>query len=222
MKVGTDAVLLGAWCSLENHPQKILDIGTGTGLISLMLAQRSDARIIDGVEIDKLAFEQTVDNFKNSDWSDRLYCYNLTFQKYADQINNKKETYDLVVSNPPFYNENYITTNISRNKARFTSSLTFNELIIGVSKILSKSGYFSIIIPYKEKNCFINLAKKYNLLLCRICRVQGNKIAKIKRILLTFSFLKKKINESTLIIENSRQKYTNEYINLTNRFYLKM
>ena len=84
MKVGTDCVLLGAWCSLENFPKTILDIGTGTGIISLMLAQRSSAISIDGVEIDKSAFEQTVDNYENSDWSDRLCFYNASFQKFAD------------------------------------------------------------------------------------------------------------------------------------------
>ena len=147
MKVGTDGVLLGAWCSLENYPKKILDIGTGTGIISLMLAQRSSAITIDGVEIDTSAYMQTVDNFENSDWSDRLYCYNASFQKFADDTHNEKETYDLIVSNPPFYTDDYITKNSSRNKARFTTSLTFKQLIAGVSKILSKSGFFSTIIP---------------------------------------------------------------------------
>jgi len=107
MKVGTDGVLLGAWCSLESLPKTILDIGTGTGIISLMLAQRSSAITIDGLEVDPSAYMQTVDNFENSDWSDRLYCYNTSFQKFVDDTN--KETYDLIVSNPPFYTEDYIT-----------------------------------------------------------------------------------------------------------------
>ena len=121
MKVGTDGVLLGAWCSLKNSPKTILDVGTGTGIISLMLAQRSSAVTIDGVEIDKSAYEQTVNNFENSNWSDRLYCYNASFQKFAEEINNEKVTYDLIVSNPPFYNEDYITTNPSRNCLLYTS-----------------------------------------------------------------------------------------------------
>ena len=220
MKVGTDGVLLGAWCSLESLPKTILDIGTGTGIISLMLAQRSSAITIDGVEVDPSAYMQTVDNFENSDWSERLYCYNASFQKFADDTN--KETYDLIVSNPPFYTEDYITKNSSRNKARFTSSLTFKELIGGISKILSKSGFFSTIIPFKEESTFICLAEQHSLHLNKICRVQGNKNSEIKRSLMTFSFNKVKISETNLIIENSRHKYTKEYEELTNNFYLKM
>jgi len=220
MKVGTDGVLLGAWCSLESLPKTILDIGTGTGIISLMLAQRSSAITIDGVEVDPSAYMQTVDNFENSDWSDRLYCYNASFQKFVDDTN--KETYDLIVSNPPFYTEDYITKNSSRNKARFTSSLTFKELIGGISKILSKSGFFSTIIPFKEESTFICLAEQHSLHLNKICRVQGNKNSEIKRSLMTFSFNKVKISETNLIIENSRHKYTKEYEELTNNFYLKM
>ena len=161
MKVGTDGVLLGAWCSLESLPKTILDIGTGTGIISLMLAQRSSAITIDGVEVDPSAYMQTVDNFENSDWSDRLYCYNTSFQKFVDDTN--KETYDLIVSNPPFYTEDYITKNSSRNKARFTSSLTFKELIGGISQILSKSGFFSTIIAFKEESTFVSLAQQNSL-----------------------------------------------------------
>ena len=220
MKVGTDGVLLGAWCSLESLPKTILDIGTGTGIISLMLAQRSSAITIDGLEVDPSAYMQTVDNFENSDWSDRLYCYNTSFQNFVDDTN--KETYDLIVSNPPFYTEDYITKNSSRNKARFTSSLTFKELIGGISKILSKSGFFSTIIPFKEESTFICLAEQHRLHLNKICRVQGNKNSEIKRSLLTFSFNKVKISETNLIIENSRHKYTKEYEELTNNFYLKM
>ena len=220
MKVGTDGVLLGAWCSLESLPKTILDIGTGTGIISLMLAQRSSAITIDGLEVDPSAYMQTVDNFENSDWSDRLYCYNTSFQKFVDDTN--KETYDLIVSNPPFYTEDYITKNSSRNKARFTSSLTFKELIGGISKILSKSGFFSTIIPFKEESTFICLAEQHSLHLNKICRVQGNKNSDIKRSLMTFSFNKVKISETNLIIDNSRHKYTKEYEELTNNFYLKM
>ena len=220
MKVGTDGVLLGAWCSLESLPKTILDIGTGTGIISLMLAQRSSAITIDGVEVDPSAYMQTVDNFENSDWSDRLYCYNTSFQKFVDDTN--KETYDLIVSNPPFYTEDYITKSSSRNKARFTSSLTFKELIGGISKILSKSGFFSTIIPFKEESTFICLAEQHSLHLNKICRVQGNNNSDIKRSLMTFSFNKVKISETNLIIENSRHKYTKEYEELTNNFYLKM
>lgn len=222
MKVGTDGVLLGAWCFVDDYPDSILDIGSGTGVIALMIAQRSDAMTIDAVEVDENAYEQTVNNFEKSDWGDRLYCYNATFQEFATEIAEEEETYDLIVSNPPFYTDEFETENEARNKARFTSSLSFQELVNGVSKILSKEGKFSIIIPFKEEGNFINIAKEKNLFLNRSCRVQGNENSEIKRSLLEFSFLQTEIKVAHLIIELDRHQYTEDYISLTKDFYLKM
>jgi tRNA1Val (adenine37-N6)-methyltransferase len=222
MKVGTDGVLLGAWCSVDNYPDSILDVGSGTGVIALILAQRSDAMTIDAVEVDEDAYEQTVGNFENSDWGDRLYCYNATFQEFADEIAEEQESYDLIVSNPPFYTDEFETNNEARNKARFTSSLSFEELISGVSKILSLHGKYVVIIPFKEEENFINLAKQYNLFLNKVCHVQGNSSSEIKRSLLEFSFSQTEIKAAHLIIETGRHQYTEEYIELTKDFYLKM
>lgn len=222
MKVGTDGVLLGAWCSVDEYPDTILDIGSGTGVISLMIAQRSDAMTIDAVEVDENAYEQTVANFEESDWGDRLYCYNATFTEFADEIAEEEETYDLIVSNPPFYTADFETEDTARNMARFTSSLSFEELIVGVSKILSENGKFCVVIPFKEEEGFINLAKEKTLFLNRICRVQGNKTSEVKRCLLEFSFNETEIQEESLIIEIERHQYTEDYINLTKDFYLKM
>lgn len=222
MKIGTDAVLLGTWCSVDHYLDTILDIGSGTGIIALMLAQRSDALTIDAVEIDENAYEQTFANFEESDWADRLYCYNSSFQEFAKEIAEEEETYDLIVSNPPFYTDNFETENDARNKARFTSSLSFLELITGVVKILSSNGKFAVVIPYKEEEIFINLAKENKLFLNRICRVQGNPTSEIKRTLLEFSFYQSEITEEHLIIEIERHQYTEQYISLTKDFYLKM
>jgi tRNA1Val (adenine37-N6)-methyltransferase len=222
MKVGTDGVLLGAWCTVDNYPDSILDIGSGTGVIALMIAQRSDAMTIDAVEVDAAGYEQTVENFEKSDWGDRLYCYNATFQEFAIEILEEEETYDLIVSNPPFYTDAFETDNDARNKARFTSSLSFDELLEGVSKILAKNGIFSMVLPFKEEAHIINIAKKHHLFLNRICRVQGSKTAEIKRSLLEFSFQETEINETHLLIEIKRHQYTEDYIRLTKDFYLKM
>jgi len=222
MKVGTDGVLLGAWCTVDKYPDSILDIGAGTGVIALMIAQRSDAMTIDAVEVDADGYEQTVGNFEMSDWGDRLYCYNTSFQEFAIEIAKEEETYDLIVSNPPFYTDAFETENKARNKARFTSSLSFQELFDGVSKILSKNGIFSIVIPSKEEEDIINMAKGLHLFLNRICRVQGHKTAEIKRSLLEFSFQQTEIHETHLIIEIERHQYTEDYIRLTKDFYLKM
>ena len=222
MKVGTDGVLLGAWCALTEYSDSILDIGAGTGVIALMLAQRSDAMTIDAVEVDENAYEQTVENFEHSDWGDRLYCYNTTFQEFAIEITEEEETYDLIVSNPPFYTDTFESADEARNKARFTSSLSFEELISGVSKILSENGKFSVILPFKEEDSFVNLAKQHNLFLNRVCRVQGNASSAIKRCLFEFSFQPSKIREEHLVIETGRHQYTQAYINLTKDFYVKM
>nr|WP_298989020.1 methyltransferase [uncultured Polaribacter sp.] len=222
MKIGTDAVLLGAWVFLENEIDSILDVGSGTGIIALMLAQRSFALTIDAVEIDNDAYEQTVTNFENSNWGDRLYCYHSSFQNFADEIAVEDETYDLIISNPPFYTDEFESKNDARNKARFTTSLSFNELLKGVSKILSKKGKFAVIIPFKEEQVFVELAKENNLFLNRVCHVKGNPSSAFKRSLLEFSFEDKKLKKENLTIEIKRHQYTDEYINLTKDFYLKM
>lgn len=222
MKIGTDGVLLGAWCSLLNEPESILDVGTGTGIIALMLAQRSEAFTIDAVELDENAYEQAVGNFEASDWGDRLYCYNATFQEFATEIQEEEETYELVVSNPPFYTDDFKTEDKSRNNARFEFVLPFEELIKSVVKILSKNGIFAVIIPFKEEGKFIDLAKENSLFPKRVCHVQGNTTSPIKRSLLAFSFQKETVIKEHLIIEKERHMYTKDYIHLTKDFYLKM
>jgi tRNA1Val (adenine37-N6)-methyltransferase len=222
MKVGTDAVLLGAWCSLEKYPNTILDVGAGTGIIALMLAQRSDAFTIDAIEIDENAYEQCVENFERSDWSDRLFCYNSSFEEFTREMEDEEEKYDFIVSNPPFYTDAFETDNKARNKARFTSSLTFENLILNVSNILSKTGDFSVIIPFKEETNFIQIAAQNNLFLHKICRVKGTATSEIKRSLLCFSFDKKEVQEEILVLEKERHQYTEAYSNLTKDFYLKM
>jgi len=222
MKVGTDAVLLGAWCSLETCPDTILDVGSGTGLVSLMLAQRSDAETIDAVEIDPNAYEQSVSNFEKSDWSDRLFCYHCSYQDFSEEMKEEDEEYDLIISNPPFYNDNFETNDTSRNTARFTSALSFKELLESTSKILSDSGVFTIIIPFKEEVTFISLAGKYKLFLNRVCRVRGTDNSETKRSMLEFSFHLKELEETTIVIEKGRHEYTKEYVSLTKDFYLKM
>lgn len=219
MKVGTDGVLLGAWTGIENQPFSILDIGSGTGLLSLMLAQRSNAEVIDAIEIDDNAFEQCVDNFEQSLWGDRLFCYHTSLEEFVNEI---EDTYDLIISNPPFYSENYKTKNNQRNLARFQDALPFEHLIESVSKLLSENGVFSVVIPFKEETNFIEIASKFKLYPKRVLHVKGNPNSEIKRSLLEFSFRESDTKISELIIETERHKYTQDYINLTKEFYLKM
>ncbi len=219
MKVGTDGVLLGAWASLEKEPNSILDIGSGTGVISMMMAQRCYAEIIDALEIDGDAYEQCVENFEASPWADRLFCYHAGLNEFVLEI---EDNYDLIVSNPPFYSEDFTSGDASRDTARQSQSLPFTELLEGVSKLLLPGGLFATIIPYKEEKRFTDLAAKIDLFPRRIMRVKGNPSSEIKRSLIEFGFDKKEGKIDTLIIETERHRYTAEYIALTQDFYLKM
>jgi len=219
MKIGTDGVLLGAWTTLKKNPETILDIGAGTGLIALMLAQRSGAETIDALEIDEDAYEQCVENFEASPWGDRLFCYHAGLDEFLDEM---EDQYDLIVSNPPFYAEEVPSGNAARDVARQNQSLPFEELIDGVSKLLAPSGIFSTIIPYKEEALFMELALKAGLYSQRITRVKGNSSSETKRSLFQFSFNKKDVLKDELTLEIERHHYTPEYIALTKDFYLKL
>nr|WP_314838469.1 methyltransferase [uncultured Flavobacterium sp.] len=220
MKIGTDGVLLGAWTPITNNPFSILDIGAGTGIIALMLAQRSNAEQIDALEIDEDAYEQATDNFENSPWSDRLFCYHAGLDEFIEE---PEDEYDVIVSNPPFYTEDYKTENEQRDIARFADAMPFKELIEAADLLLSENGIFSVIIPYKEEESFIALADEYELYPLKITRVKGTPTTEIKRSLLAFT-RKETTNFAVdeLIIETARHVYTSEYIALTKDFYLKM
>ena len=219
MKIGTDSVLLGAWTSLEKRPFSILDIGSGTGVLALMLAQRSLAELIDAVEIDDNAYEQCVENFEQSPWNDRLFCYHASLEEFTDEIEDK---YDLIISNPPFYSEDYKSENNQRDLARFVDAMPFEHLLESVSKLLAEDGVFSVIIPFKEETSFIALASQMNLFVNKKLHLKGTPTSNIKRSLLEFSFQESDIKSNELIIETARHQYTQDYINLTKDFYLKM
>ncbi|KJD33801.1 tRNA (adenine-N6)-methyltransferase [Tamlana nanhaiensis] len=219
MKIGTDGVLLGAWSSIDNNPFSVLDIGAGTGIIALMLAQRCHAEVIDALEIDDQAYEQCVENFEQSPWGDRLFCYHASLEEFAEEI---EDEYDLIICNPPFYTEDYKTQNASRDLARFHDAMPFEHLLQSVAILLSENGIFSVVIPYKEEQYFIELAEDYLLSPIKICHVKGNPDAEIKRSLISFSFEETETEIETLTIETERHKYTPEYIELTKDFYLKM
>ncbi len=219
MKIGTDSVLLGAWAPVNHNPFSILDIGAGTGVLSLMLAQRSHAQIIEAIEIDDNAYEQCVDNFEHSQWNDRLFCFHASLDEFTKEI---EDTYDLIICNPPFYSENYKTKNPQRDLARFQDAMPFRHLIESTAKLLSKNGLFSVIVPHSEEYKFITTANQYELRTTKITHIKGTPTSEIKRSLLTFSFIKQEVANTELIIETSRHNYTPDYINLTKDFYLKM
>lgn len=220
MKIGTDSVLLGAWCPIDNNPFSVLDIGAGTGILSLMLAQRSNAEQIDSLEIDEEAFEQCVENFESSPWSDRLFCFHAGLDEFVDEPENE---YDLIISNPPFYSENYKTDDYQRDLARFQDALPFEELVEAADLLLSENGIFAVIIPFKEEEKFIGLCSQLELFPVKVTRVKGSHTTPIVRSLLAFKRYELSVlTADELVIETSRHQYTDEYIELTKEFYLKM
>lgn len=219
MKVGTDGVLLGAWANLDFYPNSILDIGAGTGLIALMMAQRCDAVTIDAIELNDEAYEQTVENFENSEWGDRLFCYHASLAEFTDEIDDK---YDFIISNPPFYTSTYKELPEDRAMARHAESLTYVDLLNSTAKLLSEQGNCAFIIPFEEEENFLKIAEENQLYPNRITRVKGAVNTAVKRSLLQFSFLKTEVIFSELTLELSRHNYTEDYKSLVQDFYLKL
>ena len=216
MKVGTDGVLLGAWAT-NNSGNTILDIGTGTGLISMMLAQRFPESQIDAIEIDENAYYQAKENFENAPFYNRLSIYLTSLQDYKT---DKK--YDLIVSNPPFFTVNDLNEFDARKQARQEETLTFSDLLEKTAQLLNKDGLANFIIPHDRMLEFCTIAAENALKVSKTTLIKGNETSPIKRVLLEFSFEQKEIEENTLTIEIERHRYTNDYINLTKDFYLKM
>ena len=215
MKVGTDGVLLGSWidCRESNN---ILDIGCGTGLITLMLAQRNSTSNIVGIEIDKIASKEAQLNIHNSGWGNRISIEHISLQDFETNIK-----FDLIVSNPPFFPAN--DSKDRRDIARRTNSLSFELLIHQAIRFLSKTGCFYVILPKNSEYYFCEIAEKKKLFCNRICYVKGHKNAKVKRVLMQFSFSDFNTKEEDfLIIEESRNKFTDHYIQLCKEFYLGM
>ncbi len=220
MKIGTDGVLLGAWCPIDNNPISVLDIGAGTGILSLMLAQRSNAAQIDAIEIDENAYEQCVDNFESSPWSDRLFCFHAGLDEFMEE---PEDEYDIIISNPPFYTEDYKTNNEQRDLARFSDAMPFEDLVEAADLLLSENGIFAVIIPFKEEERFIDLCAEAELFPVKVTRVKGAHTTPIVRSLLAFKRYELSVlTADELVIESNRHEYTDDYINLTKDFYLKM
>lgn len=223
MKVGTDGVLLGAWSDLEDA-QRILDIGSGTGLLALMAAQRSYAELIDAIEINEEAFQESVQNFEESPWGDRLFCYHTDFETFVEEMMGGEEYYDHIISNPPYFTSQNPSKDSARATARAIESLPFDMLVEGVSVLLEEGGKFSCVLPDSEVGAFVQLAGQFGLFVSRVLEIKGKVDGPIVRVLLEFI---KDIRTAApqvkqLEIEISRHEYTQEYIDLVNDFYLNM
>lgn len=215
MKVGTDAVLLGAWVACSNA-KYILDVGTGTGLLALMVAQRSMA-VIDAIDINMQAYIQAKENFEASQWRERLYVKQCSVQTYSDIAERR---YDLIISNPPFFMNAHKSAFVERNVARhFNETLTMGELIQAVVKLLTPEGSFSLILPIKEGGLIIEEGERQGLFVNEIVRVRTKFGKAEKRMLLRFSKMRSTIKTDIISIQNSDGKYSDEYIQMTREFY---
>lgn len=217
MKVSTDAVLLGAWV-IPNGSLNILDIGTGTGVIALMLAQKSKGKI-HAIDIEKSAYEQAKINFEESIFSETLSAEHKSLQDFAKSCDKK---FDLIVTNPPYFVDSLKSFDSNRSNARHADILPYIELIEGVKTILSEKGKFCLILPKNEAIKFRELAESKGFHLSKLLRIRTTLDKdEEKRHLMQFEFRPTEFSESTLVIEkDERHSYTEEYKNLTKDYYI--
>ena len=218
MKINTDGVLLGAWCDVDDATSA-LDIGTGSGVIALMLAQRSNAEEIIGVEIDSSASQEAARNMKSSIWANHLSAVNSSIQDFSD---SSEKTFDLIVSNPPFFSGGTLSSTQKRTNVKHTVKLGHSDLLRACYKLLTKKGRFSVVLPHLEGLRFIELAEQSRLYCTRKCEVTSFPGSTTERLLLEFSKTNAKTENDTIAIRDLEGNYSNSYIELTKAFYLKM
>lgn len=228
MKVGTDGVLLGAWANVEGA-KTALDIGTGTGLIALMLAQRNATLPITGIDIDPAAVEQAKENVQNSPWRNRIVIKNEDFQTFSPAISHDGEgvrgterccLFDLIVSNPPFFLEDTLNPNAARTAARHASSLPFPVLIQKAATMLTEQGRLCLIVPTAIATDVVGEAATHHLYLSKRTDVKTTPRKAPKRTLLEFTPYITETAYSTLTLQDEQQQKTSEYTALTQEFYL--
>ena len=218
MKVGTDGVLLGSWTDIQNT-EKILDVGTGSGLIALMMAQRSHAHI-DGVEIEENAFLQASENAAKSPWHNRIDFFHDSFQHFSETTSCR---YDLIVSNPPFFKNSLQSPSQSRTIAKHDAGLNYNTLLSCSAKLLIPGGRLSCIIPAKDQKHFTEIADFYRLMPSRLTWVKPSPDKEYSRCLLEFTSLKRItcLQSELNIRKNDLKSFSEEFTSLTKEFYLK-
>lgn len=210
-RVGTDGVLLGSLCSVANT-HHILEIGTGTGIISLMIAQRNPSSQILAIDINNDAVTLATDNFQKSSFNRQLQVLNADFKEFEND-----QKFDLIVSNPPYFE---ISGSVKDKIARQTVELNFQQLISKSSQLLSEKGIFSVIIPFEAGEDFLEIAQQNQLFLNRKINIYGIRNSKIKRWILEFSFTQSPVEESDFVIEKSPRKYSDQYLDLTKDFHV--
>lgn len=215
MKVGTDSVLLGSWADVLNR-KRILDIGAGSGLIALMLAQRSSTgAIIDGVEINRQAFEQACENVVGSPWPQKIRLTHSSIQNFETEFN-----YDLIVCNPPYFIRSLKPIDLNRAQSRHATDLTYADLISSAKRLISPSGILSLVLPIREAAEFSKEAGRRGFFRNRKCPVRTKSGKQIDRVLMEFSLGSPGLNEvEELTIQNEKGEWTKSYLELVSPFY---
>ena len=224
MKVGTDGVLLGAWTRVCQQQKRYLDVGTGTGLIALMIAQRSEENggIIDAVEIDQNSARQATQNVQSSDWGDRINIYHSSLQDFAASC--EKEGYDHIISNPPYFVDSMLPPDTARATARHAGKLPYAELAVSASVLLKEKGLLTVILPADGHKAFVGTAGHYGLNLLRVMLVRPLPDAEPKRVLMEFvksSPVEEPLYEELVIQTGGPDSYTGRYKELTRDFYIR-
>lgn len=221
MKVGTDGVLIGAWANCGDTDSHILDIGTGSGLIALMMAQRNPTATITGIELDIDAYNEATHNILNSPWGDRIQIINHDILTFTPKLK-----YDIIISNPPFFSNSLDCPNTKRNMARHTDTLPLESLISKVNELLSTDGKFSFIYPAEHIDTIKKILRQNEMNLTKLCHVYPTtELQTEKRVLcecMHNSEVSNQLTSETLSIEIVHHVYTPEYIELTKDFYLNM
>jgi tRNA1Val (adenine37-N6)-methyltransferase len=216
MKVGVDAVLLGAWTDVSDA-KSILDIGTGSGVIALMLAQRSEA-FIHGIEIDIDAAKQAEENVRHSPWSDRVKTEHISVQDFASSDDLR---FDLLVCNPPYFNNSLLSPSSGRNQARHTGELSFNDLADAFSKLTAPGGKCCVILPLPESSLFESVMRHRDFAPSRKLLIYPKPGKPANRILMQFEFGSiEQAEEESIYIRSDENSYTDAYKELTKDFYL--
>lgn len=216
LKVGTDGVLLGAWVDAEKRT-RALDIGTGSGVIALMIAQKSDA-VVDAVEIDMHSAGQADINFRNSPWPERLHIFAASFR---DFFKKTRINYDLIVCNPPYFVNSLRSPDPGNNLAKHNDNLSFDELIKGVSVLLSENGDFYLILPPAEMKIFRDKAMQASLWVKGELLIKPQPSKTINRMICNFGHKQASPVSHKLCIRNTDGSYSSEYITLTKDYYVK-
>jgi tRNA1Val (adenine37-N6)-methyltransferase len=214
MKVNTDGVLLGAWAAVYDA-KYILDVGTGTGVIALMMAQKSNA-LIDAIDIDEHAYNQARENFSNSVWHERLSAHHVSLQEFRPEVK-----YDIIISNPPYFIDDMKTASHRRNVAKHTVALGYEELMAGISQLLNNNGKACIVLPAFNLAVFETIARRHELFITTLSEVSAVNDKPPYLSLIQLERSRTNILKSNFTIQDTSGNFTDAYKLLTKDFYLK-